>query len=367
MTPLVQTLPLVLLHKETIISELLSRLQMKARLSLEPILRLIAALSRDLLEDFIPFLPRIADSLVCLLESGADREPETIEQIFTSWSSIMMYLQKYLVQKLVHVLKVTVKLRYYPKDYIQEFMAEGMSFLLRNAPFEQLKEGVKKVMFEVVKKSIPVRKCGVSALLYFVMRGTSSRFHSKAEQVLHLLMDDLILGIGENISKGSDTVVEVLISALQRLCDDLDSKELNLMFNILYQEITDCVINGGVERLSPLLLLLVSTIQVKNGQRVSDYQQMLEIVGLLVRTFVMPSGITMAKEHSSDVVDKVLQLMLSIISGLHSYNDMSTLSSCSLQWAPVFDLKNSSLLGFIRQLLQKDVCVLDIFRVNILR
>ncbi|ONI16067.1 hypothetical protein PRUPE_3G077100 [Prunus persica] len=367
MTPLVQTLPLVLLHKETIISELLSRLQMKARLSLEPILRLIAALSRDLLEDFIPFLPRIADSLVCLLESGADREPETIEQIFTSWSSIMMYLQKYLVQKLVHVLKVTVKLRYYPKDYIQEFMAEGMSFLLRNAPFEQLKEGVKKVMFEVVKKSIPVRKCGVSALLYFVMRGTSSRFHSKAEQVLHLLMDDLILGIGENFSKGSDTVVEVLISALQRLCDDLDSKELNLMFNILYQEITDCVINGGVERLSRLLLLLVSTIQVKNGQRVSDYQQMLEIVGLLVRTFIMPSGITMAKEHSSDVVDKVLQLMLSILSGLHSYNDMSTISSCSLQWAPVFDLKNSSLLGFIRQLLQKDVCVLDIFRVNILR
>jgi hypothetical protein len=34
-----QTLPLVLLHKETIISKLLSRLHMKARLSLEPILR----------------------------------------------------------------------------------------------------------------------------------------------------------------------------------------------------------------------------------------------------------------------------------------------------------------------------------------
>lgn len=37
--PLVQTLPLVLLHKEMIMSKLLSRLQMKARLSLEPILR----------------------------------------------------------------------------------------------------------------------------------------------------------------------------------------------------------------------------------------------------------------------------------------------------------------------------------------
>ena len=37
--PYTQTLPLVLLHKESLISKLLSRLHMKARLSLEPILR----------------------------------------------------------------------------------------------------------------------------------------------------------------------------------------------------------------------------------------------------------------------------------------------------------------------------------------
>ncbi|KAF5470647.1 hypothetical protein F2P56_011147 [Juglans regia] len=118
--PLVQTLPLVLLHKELIVSKLLSSLHMKARLSLEPILRLIAALSRDLLVDLIPFLPRIADSLASLLQSGADGEPEIIEQIFISWSYIMMYLQKYLIGDLVYLLKVTVKLRFYPKDYVQE-------------------------------------------------------------------------------------------------------------------------------------------------------------------------------------------------------------------------------------------------------
>ncbi|KAM1823011.1 hypothetical protein ACFX1X_025378 [Malus domestica] len=362
MTPLVQTLPLILLHKETIISELVSRLQMDARLSLEPILTLIAALSRDILEDFIPFLPRIADSLVSLLESGADREPEIIEQIFTSWSSIMMYLQKYLVQKIKHILKVTVKLRYYPKYHIQKFMAEAVSFLLRNAPFEQLKEGVRKIMFEVVKKSTDTRKEGVSKLLYFVMRGTSSRFHSRAERMLHFLMDDLILCIGEQFNEGSETVLEVLKSALEILCVDLDSKELNLMFNCLYREITDCVINGGVERLSRLLSLLVSTVQVKNGQRVSDYQHMIEIVGL-----VMPKGITMAEESSSDVVDKLLELMLCILRGLHNLSDMSTISSCSLQWAPVFDLKNPSLLGFVRELLKEDVCIVNIFRAYILR
>ncbi|GMP78032.1 hypothetical protein CsSME_00034114 [Camellia sinensis var. sinensis] len=81
MMPLVQTLPQIILQKELILSKLISRLQMKGRLSLEPILRLIAALSRDLLEDFPPFLQRVADSLVSLLKSGADREPEIIEQV----------------------------------------------------------------------------------------------------------------------------------------------------------------------------------------------------------------------------------------------------------------------------------------------
>ncbi|KAK7386209.1 hypothetical protein VNO78_26260 [Psophocarpus tetragonolobus] len=65
--PYIQTLPLLLLHKESLISKLLSRLHIKARLSLEPILRL---------------LPGIVDSLVYLLQSGGDREPDIIEQIW---------------------------------------------------------------------------------------------------------------------------------------------------------------------------------------------------------------------------------------------------------------------------------------------
>lgn len=94
---------------------------------------------------FDSFLPRIVDSLASLLQSGADREPEIIEQvqamvsvvffscqflfcfqffliassisiwtfpivaidmqIFKSWSYIMMYLQKYLIRDLVYLLK----------------------------------------------------------------------------------------------------------------------------------------------------------------------------------------------------------------------------------------------------------------------
>ncbi|KAL5542673.1 hypothetical protein UlMin_010383 [Ulmus minor] len=394
MVPLVQTLPLVLLHKESIMSNLLSRLQMKARLSVEPILRLIAALSRDLLEDFVPFLPNIVESVVSLLESGADMEPEIIEQIFTSLSYIMMYLQKYLVNNLVHVLKVTLKLRYYPKDYVQDFMAEALSFLLRNAPFDQLKQGVWKIMYEVVKKPLPARKYGVSVLLCYVMRGSSSKFHSKAERVLRLLMSDAVLCIGDKFNQGSDTVsefnknekegivVEVLILAFQRLCEVIETKDLNLMWRCLYGEITNSVNNKYFMRLSCLLSLLISTAQINDRRRVSDYLPMLDVVESTLNFFTLPSDITTAEDHLHEVFEKVLQLMLRILDVLHNYNDMPKISDSSVNWAIVFEFKNSSLLpsirellskdssillSFIRELLSKDPCILNLFRINVLR
>ncbi|KAF8392350.1 hypothetical protein HHK36_022692 [Tetracentron sinense] len=364
--PWVQTLPQILLHKDIIVSNLISRLKMKARLSLEPILRLIAALSRDLLEDFFPFLQRITDSLVSLLESGAEREPEILEQIFTSWSYIMMYLQKYFTRDIVNILKVTVHLRYYPKDYVREFMAEAISFLLRNAPVDQLIRGIRKITFEVVKKPSDVRKSGASALLWYVMRGTPSRFHSRAEQVLRLLMDNSLYAIGDKITPGSDTIIEVVTAAFQRLCEELQLKELHLMWDCLLEEIYDCISNGCLPHLSRLLSILISTIQFTSGGKVSDYQPMLELMESLMPTFIMPSGIVKAEDHSYEIVNKILQLMLCLLDGIHNSNDVSTISSISMHWAPVFELRNSSLLNFIKELLLKDPCVPYAFRRSII-
>lgn len=364
----IRTLPQVLLHKELIVCKLLSRLQIKARLSLEPILRLIAALSRDLLEDFLPFLQKTVDSLVALLKTGAEREPEILEQVFTAWSYIMMYLQKYLVRDIVLVLKVTIKLRFYPKDYVREFVAESVSFLLRNAPMEQLIRGVRKIMSEVVKKPLHVRKSGVSALLWFVMRGTSLRLHSRAMQVLRLLMDESILGIGDKFTQGRDTVVEVIVVTFQRLCEELEPEELNSIWDCLHEEIAECVTNRYLLHLNRLLRLLISVVQFDNGRKISDYRPMLELLELLVETFISPSSIPLVEDRSSEeVVDKIMQLMLCILDGImHTSNDMSTISDLPLQWAPVFKLRNSSLLSFIKELLLKDDCLIYAFRANIL-
>ncbi|KAI4344958.1 hypothetical protein L6164_012131 [Bauhinia variegata] len=360
--PYTQTLPLVLLHKESLISKLLSRLHIKARLSLEPILRLLAALSRDLLEEYVPLLPRIVDSLVSLLESGADREPEIIEQIFTSWSYIMMYLQKYLLHNPLNVLRVTTKLRYYPKDYVQEFMAESMSFVLRNAPDEQLKRGIGRVMLEAVKKPSQCRKSGVEALLYHIMRGSSMRFHSKAERVLQLLTSDSVFCIGD---KESSTILEVVKSVFKRLCEKMEPEELNLVWKCLYKEVSKCVSTGNILHLGRLLSVLASAVKLYNGQKVSDYKPMLEVVSLVLQTHFMSSGSIEPQDDMSLVVDKILKFMLGILNGVSNFNDKSTISECAIQWAPIFKLRSPSLLGFIRELLQKEHCVLA-FRSSVI-
>ncbi|KAJ6777070.1 hypothetical protein OIU74_001111 [Salix koriyanagi] len=368
MMPFVQTLPLVILHKETIFSQLISRLQMKARLSVEAILRLIAALCRDLPDDFVSFLPRIVDSLVSLLKSGADREPDIIEQIFVAWSYILMYLQKSLLEnnRLVDVLKLTVKLRYYPKEYVQEFMAATTSLLLRNASEGQLRKGIARVMLEVVKKPLPVKKYGASALLYFVMRGTMSMPYSRPDRVLQQLTSKRIFSIGDECDQGSNTVDEVLTTTLQRLCEELEPKELHFLWNSLYKKIDYNALNDNLPCLSRFLSLLISSAQINDGHKVSDYQPMLECVKNLIERFIIPYGALKGENHLSEVIDKVLQLLLCTLDGLKSSNDMATISQCLVQWAPAFNLRNSSILTFLSELMKKDPCILYEFRTNIL-
>ncbi|XP_058734295.1 uncharacterized protein LOC131606025 [Vicia villosa] len=362
--PCTQTHYLVLLQKELLISNLLSRLHIKARLSLEPLLMLIAELSRDLLEEFIPLFPRIVDSLVSLLESGADREPDIIEQIFTSWSYVMMYLKKYLEHNPLQVLKATPKLRYYPKEYVQQFMAEAVSFVLRMAPYEQLKIGIRRVIAEAVKEPSQCRESGVGLLLYNIMKGYSSRLHSKAERVLQLLTSETIYTIADGANQESKTILNIIKAVFEKLCETIEPKDLNLVWSCLYKEVHDCVSTGNIRHLRRILPVLVSAVEVRKGQKVSDYKPMLELVLLLVRSYITPFGVAKSQEDTCLVVGEISILMLATLDGLCNYSK-SMISECATQWAPIFKSRSLSLLHFIEKLLEKDFCLLA-FKSNVI-
>lgn len=357
--PLVQTLPQIVLHCEKIFSGLLQRVNMKARLSLEPILMLIAALSRDILKDFLPFLGRYSSAIVALLSDGGDRDPEILEQVFTSWSCIMMYLQKYLVEDVVQILRITAALRFFPKDYVREFMAESVSFLLRNAPNSQLTQGLRKALLEAAKNPSPIRIDGVTALLWHVMRGTYAKLHSRAGKVMKFLLSKSILtSIDVKFPNGSSTIREVVTGVVDRLSNEVDQKELALIYTCLFEEITNCIKDDCVEHLKYLIDFLTFALQNSKQSDVIDKDNMVKLVKLLVCKYVEPGSST--GEASSGLLGSILDFLICVL-------DVPVIScNLSIIYAPVFELTNLSVVVFIKKLLEKGPQIIQAFESHIL-
>ncbi|KAJ4916552.1 ARM repeat superfamily protein [Raphanus sativus] len=353
MLPFVQTLPLVISQKEIIFSTLVSELHMKARFSLDAFLRLIDALSRDLLDSFIPFLPRLVNSLVTLLKNGAQKEPEIVKQIFVSWSNIVKNLQKYLICDIEGVLRDTLELRYYPQESINELMSRSMALLLRTARDEQREIGIKRILSELAD---PLKKCGGAILLYHVMMRDASgkSLHSKAGKALSFLLKDSTLSSSVDSPQGSGNTVEAVSSALQRICEATKAEELTVMWDCLYKETKRSIKNKNSAHLTRLLTLLTSAVRVRKGLKVYDYRYLVGLVSQIVSTFM----------DSSDILGKSLGLMLCT---LDIPSDVNELESIASQWTPIFSLKTSSLLSFLRGLLEKkDKLIVQAFTSNIL-
>ncbi|WVZ69932.1 hypothetical protein U9M48_018646 [Paspalum notatum var. saurae] len=362
MIPLVQTLPQIVLHREKLFSALLMRVNMNARLSLEPILMLIAALSRDILEDFLPFLGRHANAILALFNDGGDRDPEILEQVFTSWSYILMYLQKYLVKDIVQILRVTAALRYFPKDYVREFMSESVSFLLRNAPNNQLTQGLMKVLLEAAKKSSPIRIDGASSLLWHVMKGTSTTLHSRAGKVLKFLFSkSIITTICDKFHDGSSTIHEIITGLIQRLFDEVDPKELSLIYSCLFEEINSCIKDGCLEHLKCLIDFLAFALQKKQSG-VFDKMKLVKLGELLVSRYILP-GSNIIEASSSEVLGSILDYLLCVLDIPIISDDLSIVSSF---YAPVFKLTNFSVIVFLKKLLAKDPKIIHHFGSQIL-
>ncbi|RID46506.1 hypothetical protein BRARA_I03160 [Brassica rapa] len=331
MFPFVQTLPLVISQKEIVFSKLVSGLHMEARLSLGAFLELIDDLSRDLLDSFIPFLPRLVNSLVALLKKGGQKEPDIVKQIFVSWSNIVMNLQKYLICDIEGVLRDTLELRYYPQESINEMMSRSMALLLRTARDEQREIGIKRILSELAD---PLKKCGGAGLLYHVMiRDASEKsLHSKAGKALSFLLKDSTLSSCDDFPQGSGSTVEAVSAALQRICEATNAEELTVLWDCLFKETKESIKNKNSAHLTRLLTLLTSAVRVGKGLKACDYRYLVGLVSQIVPTFM----------DSSDVLSRFLGLMLCTIDIPSDVNELESIAS---QWTPIFSLKSLSCIN----------------------
>ncbi|CAH8261853.1 unnamed protein product [Arabidopsis lyrata] len=187
-------------------------------------------------------------SKVTLLKNGGQEDPEIIEQIFESWSYIVRDLQKYFICDIKTILKVTLELRYYPKDYIIELMSPSMSFLLRTAPDKQLEKGIKRILSEVAD---PPKRTGGVTLLYYVMRNTDAKLHSKAGRVLRI----------ENLYP------EAALHGFYS-CFLLISYFVAGSGSTVEVEVNKSILNKQSVHLSRLLTVITSAVRIKKGLKV---------------------------------------------------------------------------------------------------
>ena len=71
-----------------------------------------------------------------------------------------------------------------------------------------------------------------------------------------------------------------MITAFQKLSEELEPKELTLMWECLYQEISDSQANESFLHLSRLLSLLISAVQANSGCGISG-----ELIMVLIYWF----------------------------------------------------------------------------------
>ncbi|CAM6068321.1 unnamed protein product [Sphagnum tenellum] len=386
--PLVQTLPQLLFYKDTVVECLLSHVHLSAALSLEPILSLVALLSRDLQEEFLLYIPQFFDACVGVLKEGADRDPELLEQIFTSVSYVIKYLTKPLIKDISFILKTTKGLRCYPKSYVQEFAAEAISFLLRNAPTKQLIKGTRRLVSEA-EADPDGGKESVAALFWFTLKGHSSGLHSRAESLLRLLLDHSILsGVTKNKPESREIAVQVVEETLGRICEDLHREKLNVLWTCLLEEI-----NGELQRhdnsalseqdwwshLTNLLYLLNGVLEFRKGSRVHDYEPLFTLAARLLQHFFkedieapapsVPSKLLI--DPPTKLCSEILRLLLGLVKSHGQAAGASfgpaIIAKTAPDWAAAFACQRADLLPFLQGVIEQDHDLVCSFVPHLLR
>ncbi|GLI63747.1 hypothetical protein VaNZ11_006820, partial [Volvox africanus] len=83
---------------------------------------------------------------------------------------------------------------YYHADYVRQFAAQAVGYLLRSAPSAAaLRSGVKAALAEQAAKPTPERTDGAGLVLAEAVVGVSQGLHSRAQQVLQLLLKEDLL------------------------------------------------------------------------------------------------------------------------------------------------------------------------------
>ncbi|CAR25627.1 ZYRO0A04356p [Zygosaccharomyces rouxii] len=270
---IVQTLPQILYHEETILSTLLHYIDRHEPLSLQPLLDLLAQFCHDLGPDFLKFYERSVNSMVSLLEAAVSFESSDVfEWTFNCLAYIFKYLSRYLTEDLVPTFNLLFPLLSHSKTYLSRFSAEAMSFLIRKS---NLKNLVGFVSF-AFKKLVEVEEAnfydGLLALFTEALVSTQEALHSKCRSILDIF-------IGEALATSSDRSGSLLCDLWINLARHASFDNLQPVFESVVNKLQNVIDANNMNQATKI----ITTISfAESGKKVGNWTSVVELVKVII-------------------------------------------------------------------------------------
>ena len=242
---IVQTLPQILYHADTIFDSLEKHINEQDDKSLQPLLDLLAQFCHDLGPDFTKYYERAVTSLIKLLDVAIKFEsPEVFEWGFNCLAYVFKYLSRVLTDDLIPTFDMLLPLLSNPKEYLSRFSAEALSFLIRKSNTKKLST-LTSHFFEKLNNSDKDSNLydGLLTLFTEAIVSTPGSLHSKSNSIITVLLEEsfkiqdsqlctaLFCDVWMNISKHAEIealtpVTESTIECISKFITDQNSSNI---------------------------------------------------------------------------------------------------------------------------------------------
>ncbi|GMF54976.1 unnamed protein product [Phytophthora fragariaefolia] len=196
--PLAATTPQLLHHLRKVVETLRAELQLAKRESgepevlrqrLVPVLRLVAALARELGAEFYPHFASVLPHVVAVVDT---KDPELSAHVFKTLSMLFTDLRVQLLADMGAVHQCYFPLLGHPRAFVRDFAAQTLAVLLRRLDSPKaMRKYLGAYLTALVKgagRNDDVLRDGSARLFFALVKNVNHGFHSRMREVLLYLL-----------------------------------------------------------------------------------------------------------------------------------------------------------------------------------
>lgn len=304
--PLCESLPQILHYEEKILAALISSIEKRHSLSLEPLLDLLANFAHDLGARFESHFPSALRLVASLAATHSD--VEVIERSFECLTWLFKYLSRLLVPDLRPVFQIVAPLlgKEVQKVHTTRFAAEALSFLLRKAAIVYHKNPapLDKIVQHIVddfssmddsSTTYELYQHGLMTLFVESIKGVERKPHSSGAQVYACLLDHILKSNGNQLKRGAEIVYGTTVGIIHFT----DADGFSPILKPIVERIGRLNLGSKDTAIGACGHLLFIAISVRKSSRIADWAAVLDALVCLLELCDISSHDTVTSVYNA--------------------------------------------------------------------